>query len=334
MKKIILLFSVLLLFTGCSRNNVASVKNEIHKKYDKSSGYLLKGELEINNNDDVYNYDVEVLHKKENNYKIELINKDNDFKQIILKNNDGVFLYTPSLNKSFKFQSNWPYNHSQIYLLSSLLNDIDKDKNLTFEMKDNKFIYMCAVDYPNNRSFSKQKIVFDSKYKLNKVVVYNDKDQICMEFNVTKLKYSPNINLDEFELEPIVDSNDDSSIQNEDTKETSVLEDVIYPLFVPNGTKLVDEEKVVKESGERVIMTYDGEKSFLLVEETKDVFDEFTLIPTSGEPYQLMDTIGVINDNSLSWTSGNKDYYLVSDVMSQQELIEIAESIVGIPSMK
>ena len=115
---------------------------------------------------------------------------------------------------------------------------------------------------------------------------------------------------------------------------TSSIEDVVYPLFLPSGTKLVDEQILSKDSGERVIMTYDGEKSFLLVEETLDVFNEFTVIPSTGEPYQLMDTIGVMTNNSLSWASGNMEYYLVSDVMSKEELIEVAQSIVGVISIK
>ena len=89
-----------------------------------------------------------------------------------------------------------------------------------------------------------------------------------------------------------------------------------------------------KDNGERVIMNYDGDKSFVLVEETVDVMDEFTVIPTMGEPYLLMDTLGVMNENSLSWTSGGIDYYLISDVMTQSELVEVAQSISGIVSMK
>ena len=120
----------------------------------------------------------------------------------------------------------------------------------------------------------------------------------------------------------------------EDTSEMSSLDDIIYPLYLPAGTKLVEESRIDKDNGERVIMTYDGEKSFLLVEETLDVFDEFTVIPTMGEPYQLLDTLGVMTDNSLSWVSGNTEYYLVSDVMSVSELLEVAESIVAVPALK
>ena len=47
-----------------------------------------------------------------------------------------------------------------------------------------------------------------------------------------------------------------------------------------------------------------------------------------------MDTIGIMTDNSLSWTSGNRDFYIVSDVMDKDELVEIAQSIVGVSSLK
>ena len=47
-----------------------------------------------------------------------------------------------------------------------------------------------------------------------------------------------------------------------------------------------------------------------------------------------MDTLGVMTSNSLSWTSSGVEYYLASDVMSNDEMIEVAQSIGGIVSMK
>ena len=81
-------------------------------------------------------------------------------------------------------------------------------------------------------------------------------------------------------------------------------------------------------------MTYEGEKNFLLVEETIDVFNDYTTISTGGVPYQLLDTIGVMTNNSLSWTSGNLQYYLISDMMNQEELVEVAQSMVRVESFK
>ena len=113
-----------------------------------------------------------------------------------------------------------------------------------------------------------------------------------------------------------------------------MLDEVIYPLNIPDGTKLVSEEKIEKKDGKRVIMTFEGEKPFLLVEETANRLDEMTIIPTNGEPYLLQDNYGVISNNSLNWCSGGVEYYLVSDVLNQDELINVAQSISVIPTMK
>ena len=255
-----------------------------------------------------------------------LKNKSNDFEQIILKNGDGVFLVTPSLNKSFKFSSDWPYNNSQIYLYDTIVKDIDKDKNRSFEFKNDKYIFNTKVHYSNNSKFIKQKIIYDKNYNLKQVDVYDNDNNLCMKLTINEISFSNKFNSDYFDM------NYNKELAN--SEKTMKIDDIIYPLFLPSGTKLVEEKKIDKSEGQRVIMTYDGEKNFLLVEETLDVFNNMTIIPSSGEPFQLMDTIGVMNNNSLSWISGNMEYYLVSDVMGKDELVEIAQSIVGLSSIK
>lgn len=328
MKKIFLIIIVICIFmTGCGKNSQKSVTNNLLKKYNKSSGYKLSGELEIVNNDDIYNYYVKsYFDKKKGYYKVDLTNKSNDFKQVIIKNKDGVYLLTPSMNKSFKFSSDWPYNNSQIYLYDTIISDIKEDNDKKFEYKNNNFIYNTKVNYSNNAKLSYQKIIFDKNYLLKQVDIYDNDNNVCMKLTVDKISFSPKFDNNFFEL--------DDDYSNESTKETMSIDDIIYPLFLPNGTKLIDEKKISKDNGQRVIMTYDGEKSFLLVEETMDVFNDLTIIPSSGEPFQLMDTIGVMNENSLTWISGNMEYYLVSEVMGKDELIEIAQSIVGVSSVK
>ena len=328
MKRIFLISLVIFMLTGCGNNSKSNVLNNLNKKVFDKNGYTLSGDLEVVNNDEVFNYDVKVSFKKDNYYKVVLTNKSNDHTQVILKNDDGVYVLTPALNKSFRFQSDWPYNNSQIYLLNALINDIKTDKNSEFLLKNNQFIFKTKVNYPNNNKLVNQKIVINSNYKPSKVIVY-DKDGVnimTMKFN--KINYSPKFSKSEFNISNIV------SDDYEEVKETTSLEDVSYPLFLPTGTKLVDENRIKKENGERVIMNFDGEKSFLLVEETADVFNEFTIIPSAGEPYFLKDTLAVMTDNSLSWESGNVDYYLVSDVMSMDEMVEIAQSIGGVIPMK
>lgn len=329
MKKIILLVVCLLFLTGCGAYSKRSLIKDLSKKVNNSSGYKLKGSLEVNNNDENYTYDISVSYKKKDYYKVVLTNTKNDHTQVILKNKDGVYVLTPALNKSFRFQSDWPYDNSQIYLLDALVKDIEKDNELNFIKKDDKYILKTKVKYPNNSKLINQKIVIDKDLDFEKVEVYNKNGTIAMIMNFDKISYSPKFSKDEFDLDSII-----SKEEKEELKETSSLDEVIYPLFLPSGTKLVSEDKIKNDNTDRVIMTYDGDKSFTLVEEVASVFNEFTIIPTIGEPYQLMDTLGVITNNSLSWTSGGIDYYLISDVMEKDEMIEVAESITGIISMK
>ena len=333
MKKIFvgIIITMLLVTTGCGKNTESSVINDLEKKINKASAYKISGDLEIVNNDEVYNYDIEVSYKKDNNYKVILTNKANDHTQIILKNTDGVYVLTPALNKSFKFQSDWPYSNSQIYLLKSLVNDIKNTKDIKFEEEKSGYKIVTTVNYPNNSKLVEQVIELNKKRDIKKVKVYDDNHAVCMSMTFKSIDYSPIFKKDYFDLNEVMGT---YSIDEETTKKTSELEDTIYPLVVPTNTKLVSEEKIKKDIGDRIIMTFDGDKPFLLVEETAVVEDEFTIIPTYGEPYQLMDTLGVMTNNSLTWTSNGIEYYIVSDVLKQDELVEVAQSISYLPTMK
>ena len=134
MKKIglLLLLSVFLI-TGCAKDSEENILKKMSKDITNSKGYILTGKLEVVNNDDTYNYEVTSAYKKGDYYRISLKNTANDHEQIILKNDDGVYVLTPSLKKSFKFQSDWPYNNSQVYLLQSIINDIENDSKATME---------------------------------------------------------------------------------------------------------------------------------------------------------------------------------------------------------
>lgn len=328
-KRLLLVLMISILFIGCSKGS-----NDIVKKLDKKlsdlSKYTIQGVLSISNNEDTYNYDVNVSYKEKDNYRVSIINKSNGHEQIILKSNDEVYVITPALNKSFKFQSNWPLNNSQIYIFSSILNDINNDTEKEVIENDNKYIITTKVNYPNNIDLVKQKIYVDKDANIEKIEVLNDKDVIEMKMTFDKIDDNPKFDDDFFDLDSIV-----SDIETpEQDEKTASIDNIIYPLYVPNGTVLTHEEKVVKDNGERIILTFDGEKPFLLVEETANIDKDFSIIPIFGEPYFLNDTVGAITDNSLNWTSGGIEYYLVSDVMNKTELLEIANSISTIPIMK
>ena len=333
MKKnfLIIFFITIFLFSGCTKDSKSNIIDKVNKKIESLDAYQINGVLSISNNEDTYNYDVVVSYKKNDNYKVSLINKSNGHEQIILKSNNEIYVITPALNKSFKFQSSWPDNNSQIYILSSILNDINTDDEKTIDEFDSGYIVTTKVNYPNNIGLVKQKIYVDKEGNISKIEVLNDSSIVEMIMKFDKIDDNPTFDDNYFELNSIISDIETPDVTEE---ETSTIDDIIYPLYIPTGTVLVDQETIAKEDGERIILTFDGEKPFLLVEETSSIEDEFSIVPIFGEPQFLNDTLGAITDNSVSWSSNGIDYYLVSDVMGKTELIEIANSISAIPIMK
>ena len=331
MKKfIILLVGILLLTTGCGKIGKKEVIRDLNKKIQGLKSYYVEGKMEIINNEDVYKYDVYVAYKNKDLFKVSLKNESNNHEQIILKNKEGVYVLTPSLNKSFKFESNWPYNNSQIYLLQSILSDINNDKALEFNSKDDSYIITTSVNYPNNKDLVKQNIYLDKKLNLKQVLVLNSNGNAEIKMIFNKISENNKFEDDYFDLKKTMET----TKVEEQSIDVSKIDDAIFPMYLPSNTSLKSQNTISKDNGERLILTFAGDKPFVLVEETISKSNELEIVPTLGEPTILLDTIGSLSENSASWISNGIEYYIASDVLSEDELSNIAKSISTIPVMK
>ena len=330
MKKVLLMFSLIICFMicGCAKNTEKEVLSKFSKKVENAKSYYLTGTLEMVNNETSYTYDVNVSYTKDNNFKVSLKNQSNDHEQIILRNKDGVYVITPSLNKSFKFQSEWPYNNSQAYLLQTILDDLESDEKYTYVNEDDKHIFTSSVNYSNNTDLVKQKVTINSDYEVEMVEVLDASDNVKIKMTFNDIDYKAKFNTDYYSLEQNVSSEVTS------TDEVSKIEDVIYPMYIPVNTSLSSQDKVNTATGERVILTFDGESPFMFIQENTTVSSEFTTIPVNGELVMLGDTIGVLDDSSISWISEGMEYYLVSSTLNDEQLLEVARSIGSIPVIK
>ena len=332
MKKYLFLFLFILciFIIGCGKNNDKSIKEDLIKKINNLKAYQLSGKLEVVNNDDVFNYDVLVNYKDKDYYRVSLKNLANNHEQIILRNEDGVYVVTPSLNKSFKFQSDWPYNNSQAYLLKNIIKDIENDNNIEEVKNEDIYTIISKVNFPNNPKLIKQRVTIDKDLMIKKVEILDKDDISLMTFTINNINYKPMFDESFFQINSIINSTEN----NDKSETTSTIDDIIYPLYIPTGTVLTGEEKVNKTDGERVILTFGGDKPFTLVEETISPLSEFTVVPTYGDPYLLIDTVGALSNNSINWVSNGIEYYIVSDVMNQSELIEVARSVNSVSVLK
>ena len=335
MKKIFLslILVMVLLLTGCGSVSKEKLRDDFINDIKDLKSYYMTGELSVNNNDDTYTYDVSVSYSSPDNFKVVLLNKANNYEQIILRNTTGVYVINTSLNKSFKFQSEWPYNNSQSYLLQSLITDLKNDENYEFTEKDGNYVFKVDVCYPNNKELVKENIHLDKNANLKYVEVLDANDIPRITFKVIEIDKKANFKDNYFEIDEqkeLEDNEDKTNINDSSETETNTtgkIEDALFPLYLPANTVLSNKEVIETTSGERVIMTFSGDSSFILVQENVSKEEEFTIIPSYGEPYLLIDTVGALTDTSYTWISSGIEYYIVSDVLSTNELLEVAKSI-------
>lgn len=321
MKKILFLLGACLLFAGCNKFDADDALEKFNKKIENTSAYNLEGTMEIISNEEKYLYDVDVSYKEGDFYKVSLVNTENSHEQIILKNEDGVYVITPALNKSFKFQSEWPSNSSQTYILQSLLNDIKNDSKRNFEKADNKYIFTSKVNYPSNSNLVNQKVTFSDKMDVEKVEVFNSEKVAQITLVVTNIDYKSEFEREYFSLDNNVD--DDCCEENE---AASTIDEIIYPMYIPSGTSFKDEEVIKTGNTERVILTFTGEKPFIMVEEVANVSKEHEVINAPGDLVFYETILGSLTDTSLNWNKNGIDYYIIGQNLTEEEILQIASS--------
>ena len=321
MKKYLLFLIGLLFITGCTSKAGDITTDNFIKTYGKKDTYLVKGTMDIVSNEDTFTYNITAARNK-NNYRVDLNNTINNHEQTILRSNDEVYVVTPSLNKSFKFQSEWPDNGSQGYLIDSLVRDVKNDSEARVESIDEGYVITTKVNYPNNSLLVSEKIYLDKDSNINKVEVLDSGGNVKITVKFSSIDFKPTFKDNYFDLDSLIDSS-----VKEDENVSKTIDDIIFPLYLPTNTYLNSKDTVNTDNGNRVILTFSGDSPFTLIEEKATVKDEFEIIPVYGEPLMLSDTCAALSSNSLYWTSNNVDFYLSSDKLSSTELLTIAESI-------
>ena len=109
------------MLAGCGQKSQEDVVDALDKKLNEMERYKVNAKMTLETGEEPQRYDVEIWHQKPSYYRVELKNATKEQSQIILRNDEGVFVLTPALNKSFRFQSDWPENGSQAYLYNTLV---------------------------------------------------------------------------------------------------------------------------------------------------------------------------------------------------------------------
>ncbi|QJD87283.1 LolA family protein [Cohnella herbarum] len=158
----IVLVSVIFL-AGCGSKNADSIVKDLDKVVGKMESYEGSGTMILHTGQQPLEYKVEVWYQKPDLYRISLTNAKRDITQIVLRNDQGVFVLTPQLNKSYRFQSDWPDNQGQVYLFQTLAKSIILDNQRQFTTDKESYVFDVMAGNYQNGSFARQKIWLNQK---------------------------------------------------------------------------------------------------------------------------------------------------------------------------
>ncbi len=354
------------ILAGCGSKNADSVVKDLDKVVNKMESYEGNGTMTLYTGQQPLEYKVEVWYQKPDMYRIALTNAKRDITQIVLRNEDGVFVLTPQLNKSYRFQSDWPDNQGQVYLYQTLTHSILTDNSRQFAKdKDNYVFDVMAGNYQNG-SFARQKIwlsqedyapkhveVSDANGNKMVEVVFNsfqfgkkfDKSAFDMDKNMGA---APNSNVKPSEGSPSPDAaaspeestapdasaSPDGQTPEEGEDSPSPAQNTSFSLIEPDiealpaGVELLDQIDLQMIGSPGYMLRYTGSYDFTITQSQAKV-KAVTL--SEGESLDLGFTLGHLTRgavNTLTWTYDGIEFRLSSEDLTYPDMARIAQSMV------
>lgn len=329
MKRTLSLLVIALLITvlaACGSKSQQDVLSDLEGTMKKMSGYKSEATMTLQTGEQPITYDIEIWHKKPSFYRVSLKNAEKDQSQMILRNSEGVFVLTPALNKSFRFQSEWPENSSQVYLMESLISDILNDDERNFKAGEKGYVFNTKTNY-QNKNLYQQEITLDKSNMMPSKVKVMDKDMkvlVDVKFKNTKL----NSKFDDgaFDMERNMEGAQ-LEVPTMATGEKTLTP--VFPNFIPEGTALLNQ--MANNDGDEIILTYAGEeKSFTIIQRQAVVTPATKMLTMDqGNLVDLGFAVGVLNGKTLSWSFDGVDYYLASHELTEEDMAAIASSMMG-----
>ncbi|MDO7907263.1 DUF4367 domain-containing protein [Paenibacillus sp. JX-17] len=185
---------------GCGKKDATDVVSELSDVVSGLEHYHGSGLMTIHTGAVPQEYKVDVSYQKPSYYRIALTNAKKNITQIVLRNDDGVFVITPNLNKSFRFKSDWPDNQGQVYLYETLIRSIIGDETRQFVADDQSYVFDVAANY-NSHSLERQKIWLNKKdYTPKQVQVSDSNAKVVVDLKFDAFDLGAKFNADYFSM--------------------------------------------------------------------------------------------------------------------------------------
>lgn len=318
-KKFILpMLVVILIFGMCF---YLMKKNNVDQKIDTTletlNSYHLEANMEMLFNDELktYKVDVDYLKQDQDLFKVTLYDKTLNQSQIIIRNEQGVLVYTPTLNQVYQFKSDWPFNSEKPYIYQTLLSYFDQEHEL--EKIKEGYLLKSTVSYPHDDKIDHQEITFDKNMVPISVILFDASDIEQIKVHFTSFTCNESIDTNIFKVE---------NVQEESV---SVLDTSDFPLLPLEvlGTTLVDQQVCVVGEETMHILQFAGDKSFTMIQSIPAEKESLEVIESSAEFIDLISHVALYENQELKSLYPGVVCSIYSDTMTKLEMIEVASSL-------
>lgn len=321
-KKIIAISGIVILAVAlCFALKPKSFEKQFTKVMENMDSYILKGDMEITKGEDIKTYALEVGYQKNeaNDYfKVSLLDKELNQEQIILRNDEGVFVITPALNQVFKFEGEWPMNSPKPYLLQSMVEFVNGE-NAEVTKNEEGYLITTPVIYPNNKSYTKQEMLFDKDAKIKWVQIYNQDETVELKIVFNSVEYQKEPSADYFtaptSLEKPTAAN---QISDEDLP--------LYPSAVYDA-QLSSKSEMNTNGIQKHILEFSGEKNFTVVESIRTSSESTQTVIMPGKIIDALDVFGFYDGNRLSAVYNGVEFTVFSDDLAPEEMMNVINSM-------
>ena len=329
MAKLVVFIAMILVLTACGAESKEDVVKKLSNKWVDAKGYELTAEMSILTGQEPRVYDVEVWHTKPDFYRVKVSDANAENTQMIVRNAEGVFVVTPALNKTYKFQSNWPSENSQAYLIGSLAEDIKKDKEATFKEEGDNYVFETKTTNNHKNMLPSQKIYINKKTLLPtdvSIMNENKEEQIHIKFKNVSLGKTRAAGDYKIEQTPAAQSDKDTVEASAEIESKDF--ETHYPVLQWENVHISEERVIESDTNKRVILTFSGDKEFTIIQELSDRATTSALpVFAPGDPVDLGVAIGAVTDQSITWEQDGMSFFLASTSLSKEEMIEVASSM-------
>jgi len=354
--------AMVVLLAGCGGKNADSIVKDLDKVVSKMESYEGSGTMTLHTGQQPLEYKVEVWYQKPDLYRIALTNAKRDITQIVLRNDEGVFVLTPQLKKSYRFQSDWPENQGQVYLYQTLAQSILLDNSRQFATDKDSYVFDVMAGNYQNGSFARQKIwLSQNDYAPKHVEVLDANGVKMVEVQFDSFEFDKKFDKSAFDMDknmgvipnanskPTVaegvagpdgsaDPQATASPDGQPTTGEAIEEPVpaattfspVEPDIdaLPAGVELLDSSELQFGGEPGLMLRYTGSYDFTIVQRAaKDAEATFG----EGETWDLGFTLGHLTGDAvktLSWSDNGMNYSITSENLLPDQMKLIAQAMV------